>query len=65
MLMDYTISPTKCSLSVMDACLYPFEAFPPTISDLRLELSAMHISLPFISLLLQVAESLFAFSHEC
>ena len=44
MLMDYKISPTKCSPNIKDACLHPFIAFPPNISDLQLELSAMHIS---------------------
>ena len=57
MLMDYKISPTKCSPSIKDACLHPFVAFPPNISDLRLELSAMHISVSLPWLLGQ-------FSHE-
>ena len=55
MLMDYKISPTKRSPSIKDACLHRLVAFPPNISDLRLELSAMHISVSLPWLLGQLS----------
>ena len=77
MLMDYKISPTKCSLSVKDACLYPIAAFPyhswsstGTVCHEYFIIAAsgfwfwLTISNLWLGLL-QVAGLIFRFSHEC